>query len=66
MGSRVFDVWCNGSVVLKNFDILKEAGSAPLTKTFAHVEPTGQDKIEIYFVPVVNYPSLNAIEVTAE
>lgn len=66
VGSRVFDVWCNGSVVLKNFDILKEAGSAPLTKTFAHVEPTGQDKIEIYFVPVVNYPSLNAIEVTAE
>jgi hypothetical protein len=66
VGSRVFDVWCNGSVILKRFDILREAGSAPLIKTFEHIEPTGQDKIEIYFVPVVNYPSLNAIEVIPE
>jgi hypothetical protein len=66
VGSRVFDVWCNGTVILKHLDILKEAGAAPLTKTFAHIEPTGQDKIEINFVPVVNYPSLNAIEVIAE
>ena len=66
IGSRVFDVWCNGSVILKNFDILKEAGSAPLIKTFTHVEPTGQDKIEINFVPIINYPSMNAIDVVAE
>jgi len=66
VGSRVFDVWCNGAVILKHFDILQEAGSAPLTKTFPHIEPTGQDKVELYFVPVVNYPSLNAIEVIAE
>ncbi|MGC1187460.1 MAG: malectin domain-containing carbohydrate-binding protein [Candidatus Acidiferrales bacterium] len=66
VGSRVFDVWCNGSVILKHFDILREAGSAPLIKTFAHIEPTGQNKIEINFVPVVNYPSLNAIEVIPE
>jgi hypothetical protein len=66
IGSRVFDVWCNGSVILKHFDIMQEAGAAPLTKTFLHVEPTGQGKIEIYFLPVVNYPSLNAIEVIAE
>ncbi len=26
-GSRVFDVWCNGVALLKNFDILNEAGS---------------------------------------
>jgi hypothetical protein len=65
-GSRVFDVWCNGTVILKNFDIFKEAGAAPLTKTFQHIEPTGQDKIELYFAPVVDYPSLNAIEVIAE
>jgi len=53
-------------VILKHFDILQEAKSAPLTKAFFHIEPTGQDKIEINFVPVVNYPSLNAIEVVAE
>jgi hypothetical protein len=66
VGSRKFDVWCNGTVVLKNFDIFQEAGSAPLQRTIPHVEPTGQGKIELYFVPVVNYPSLNAIEVIAE
>jgi hypothetical protein len=65
-GSRVFDVWCNGSVVLKNFDIYQEAGSAPLTKTFSHIEPTPQDKIEIYFLPRTNYPSISAIEILPE
>jgi malectin (di-glucose binding ER protein) len=66
VGSRVFDVWCNGSVILKNFDILQEAGSAPLIKTFSHIEPTGQDNIQLFFEPLVNYPSLSAIEVTPE
>jgi hypothetical protein len=66
VGSRIFDVWCNGAVILKNFDIFAEAGNAPLTKTFQHIEPTAQGKIELYFVPVVDYPSLNAIEVIAE
>ena len=66
VGSRVFDVWCNGNVILKNFDIFREAGSEPLTKTFSHVVPTNQDKIEIYFLPGVSYPSVNAIEVIPE
>ncbi len=66
VGSRVFDVWCNGTVILKHFDIFQEAGAAPLIKTFPHIEPTGQDKIELFFVPVVNYPSLSAIEVISE
>jgi hypothetical protein len=66
IGSRVFDVWCNGAVILKNFDILQEAGSAPLTKTFPHIEPTGQSKIDLNFEPIVNYPSLSAIEIIPE
>jgi hypothetical protein len=53
-------------VILKNFDIMQEAGSAPITKTFQHIDPTAQGKIELYFLPVVNYPSINAIEVIAE
>jgi len=65
-GSRVFDVWCNGSVVLKNFDIYREAGSGPLIKTFNHIEPTPQDKIELYFLPRTNYPSVSAIEILPE
>jgi len=65
-GSRVYDISCNGVMLLKNFDIMREAQNAPLVKTFSHVEPTPQDKIEIYFTPNVNYPSVSAIEVLPE
>jgi hypothetical protein len=65
-GSRVFDVWCNGVVLLKDFDILKEAGTNPVVKTFDNVEATTQGKIELRFSPVLNYPLINAIEVVAE
>jgi hypothetical protein len=47
VGSRVFDVYCNGSTLLKNFDILREAGPGPLLRSFHHIEPTAQGKIEI-------------------
>lgn len=66
VGSRVFDVSCNGTTLLKGFDIFREAGSLPLVKTFPHIEPTPQGKIEIYFTPAVNYPSISAIEVIPE
>jgi hypothetical protein len=66
VGSRVFDISCNGSMLLKNFDIFREAGNGPLTKSFAHIEPTAQGKIELYFIPGVNYPSISAIEVIPE
>ena len=66
VGSRVFDVSCNGSMLLKGFDIFREAGSGPLVKSFQHIEPTPQGKIEIYFTPDINYPSISAIEVVPE
>jgi hypothetical protein len=68
VGSRVFDVSCNGVMLLKGFDIFKEAGAEPLVKTFNHIEPTGQgkDRIEIYFTPAVNYPSVSGIEIIPE
>jgi hypothetical protein len=66
VGSRVFDVSCNGSMLLRGFDIFREAGSEPLVKSFPHIEPTPQGKIEIYFTPDVNYPSVSAIEVIPE
>jgi Malectin domain len=66
-GSRVFSVSCNGVVLLKDFDIMREAGSGgPLIKSFAHIEPTAQGKIELYFTPAVNYPSISALEVIPE
>jgi hypothetical protein len=66
VGSRVFDVSCNGSMLLRGFDISREAGSGPLVKSFQHIEPTPQGKIEIYFTPAVNYPSISAIEIIPE
>ena len=65
-GSRVFDVSCNGLMLLKDFDIFREAGSQPIVKSFPHIEPTPQGKIEIYFTPNINYPSVSAVEVIPE
>jgi hypothetical protein len=66
VGSRVFDISCNGNTLLKNFDIMGEAGGGTLMKTFPHIKPTALGKIEIYFTPDVNYPSVSAIEVIPE
>jgi len=65
-GSRVFDVACNGALLLKNFDILAQPGSKPIVKTFENVQASASGRIELYFMPVVNYPIVNAIEVLPE
>ncbi len=65
-GSRVFDVWCNGVALLKDFDILNEAGTSPIVKTFDNVQATAQGKIQLNFSPNINYPLINAIEVLPE
>jgi hypothetical protein len=65
-GSRIFDVSCNGNMILKNFDILAEGGGSPVEKTFDNIQATGQGKIELSFIPEVNYPLINAIQVLAQ
>jgi Malectin domain len=65
-GSRVFDVAANGEMLLKNFDILAEGGSAPVVKTFDHIQANAGGRIELSFVPVVNYAIVSAIEVLPE
>jgi hypothetical protein len=65
-GSRIFDVSCNGNMILKNFDILAEGGASPVEKTFDNIQATGQGKIELFFIPEVNYPLINAIQVLAQ
>ena len=62
-GSRVFDVACNGTLLMKNFDILAASGSAPVVETFENVQASADGRIEISFLPVVNYAVVNAIEV---
>ena len=67
VGTRVFRVYCNGSTLLDNFDIFKEVGSLhALTKTFHHLRPTPEGKLDLTFDPVVNYATVSAIEVIDE
>lgn len=67
-GSRLFNVNCNGVALLKNFDIYKQSGgeNRALEETFTGLKPNAQGKLTLEFVPVVNYASINAIEVVDE
>jgi hypothetical protein len=66
-GSRVFRVLCNGNTLLDNFDIYREAGSLhALTKTFTHLKPSAQGKLNITFEPIVNNATVSGIEVLDE
>jgi len=67
-GSRLFDVYCNGVALLRNFDVFKEAGGEgrPLERTFAGIRPTAQGKIVLMFVPVKGMAFVNGIEVVEE
>jgi hypothetical protein len=66
--SRIFDVYCNGQTLLRNFDILKEAGGGKraISRVFYAVPASPQGKLDLTFVPVVNYALVNAIEVIEE
>jgi|HubBroStandDraft_1064217.scaffolds.fasta_scaffold00214_16 hypothetical protein len=67
VGQRVFDIYCNGSAVVRNLDILKEAApNHALVRRFRGLRPTAQGKLNFEFVPVVNYASVFAIEVLDE
>ncbi len=68
LGSRVFDVYCNGVALLRNFDIVKEAGgeAKPLDRTFSGIRPTAQGKILLSFVPITGMACVNAIELQEE
>jgi hypothetical protein len=65
-GERVFDVSINEKVVLKDFDVFKEAGGAfkPVIKEIKGVEVA--DKLAIDFTTNVQNPEINGIEILAE
>jgi hypothetical protein len=67
-GSRIFDILCGGVAVRRGFDIFKEAhGSDRAIIVPVHgLKPDSQGKLTISLVPVRNYASLNALEVTDE
>lgn len=66
-GTRVFDVSCNGVALLREFDMLKEAGLGhAVIRTFHGIAPNGQGTLLVSFSPVHDYASLYAIEVVDE
>jgi Malectin domain len=66
-GSRLFDVYCNGTALLRKFDMYKEAGPhRQIVKTFRGLQPNGQGKLLLSFVPIKNYASISAIEIIDE
>jgi len=67
VGSRVFNVMCNGETLLDHFDIFKEAGSLhEVTKTFHHLKPSPQGKLNLIFEPIANNATISGIEVLDE
>jgi len=65
LGSRIFDVYCNGVALLRDFDIYKEAGreGKPINRSFAGIRPNAQGKILLSFVPIKGMACVNGIEV---
>ncbi|MEO8127352.1 MAG: malectin domain-containing carbohydrate-binding protein [Bryobacteraceae bacterium] len=68
VGSRVFDVYCNGRALLESFDIFKEAGQSfrAVEKKFTGLRANAQGKLNLTFVTQRNYACINAIEVIDE
>lgn len=66
IGSRVFDVYCNGTTLLKDFDILSAEKDGAAVITIEDVKPTAHGMLDLDFSPVKNYPLINAIEVEPE
>ena len=68
IGSRVFDVYCNGVALLRDFDIVKAADGEgrPVERTFSAIRPTAQGKIVLTFVPVKGMACVNGIEVVED
>jgi hypothetical protein len=68
IGCRVFDVTCNGIMLLENFDIARAASgpSQPVIREFHGLHPNAQGKLLLSFVPRINYAEVRAIEVIDE
>ncbi|MBV9266245.1 MAG: hypothetical protein JO061_08775 [Acidobacteriaceae bacterium] len=65
LDSRIFDLYANGTALLRNFEVGREAGGPNRTveKVFENLQPNAQGVILLEFVPVRNYAEVNAIEV---
>jgi hypothetical protein len=68
VGSRLFDILCNGVFLERNFDVYARAGgpNRALTRVYRGIEPNHQGNIVLSFVPTRNFGIVSAIEVIQE
>ncbi len=65
--AHIFNVFCNGTAMLKNFNLAWEARrSDVVTRKFTDLEPNAQGKLLLSFVPVDGYATVTGIEVLPE
>jgi len=65
--SHTFNVFCNGKAVLRDLNVLEEAGdNRPLVRKITGLEPNAQGKLLLEFVPVSGYATVTAIEVMSQ
>jgi len=61
---HMFNVFCNGKMLLQNFDLPEEARHSDIVvRKFSGLEPNAQGKLVLSFVPVEGYASVAGIEV---
>jgi hypothetical protein len=64
---RIFNVFCNGKVLLQRFDLEKEAKQSDVVlRKAVGLEPNAQGKLVLSFVPVEGYATVTGIEVLPE
>jgi len=65
LNSRIFNVFANGVALLRDYQIVKDAGESNrgVQKVFENLEPNAQGLLVIEFASVENYAEVNAIEV---
>jgi hypothetical protein len=65
--AHVFNVFCNGKVLLSNFNLPREVGKTDtVTRRFNGLESNAQGKLLLSFVPVEGYATVTGIEVLPE
>jgi hypothetical protein len=62
--AHIFNLFCNGMALLKNFNLAQEARQTDVvTRKFTGLEPNSQGKLILSFVPVEGYATVTGIEV---
>ena len=62
-GGRLFSVFCNGKVILRDLDLIKLAGeNHPVVRKVSGLEPNAQGKLLLEFIPTRSYATVTAID----